>query len=361
MLTLARRLAARHDVAVFGLGDASGSRDGFVVEAVPPATTEHPLLPGSVQRTLEFVQPALSGKRGLETFGPDLILSQHQLALLAAYEHGSRGVPHFLFIRDYEFLPDSEGDPDFEPDPLADSSFRRRDEQSVRRTRFGCSKRLTERLLGYIVERSTAVIVNSGHMQEEFTEAWGSASHVVYPFIELDDYRVEEHGDSILHVSPTPEKGIGITLEVAELMPEEEFLIVGHNSWRERVRRRVDSLDNVERTGHRDDVRGFYRESKLLLMPSRWAEPFGRLPVEAGVSGIPTLCSGRGGLSEAVGSDSLVVESNAPEDYVSRIREVDDNYGAYSSLAKRNAESKAAERSLEKFSRVLASYGIGVR
>ena len=49
------------------------------------------------------------------------------------------------------------------------------------------------------------------------------------------------------------------------------------------------------------------RRSKVVLVPSQWAEPFGRIAVEAMASGIPTLASRTGGLAEIVGDSSLGV------------------------------------------------------
>ena len=43
--------------------------------------------------------------------------------------------------------------------------------------------------------------------------------------------------------------------------------------------------------------------TRVLLAPSVWAEPFGRVAAEALVNGIPPVVSDRGGLPEAVGGD----------------------------------------------------------
>ena len=51
-----------------------------------------------------------------------------------------------------------------------------------------------------------------------------------------------------------------------------------------------------------------FDRTRVLLMPSIWEEPFGRLPVEAGACGIPTLASARGGLPESVGDGGILID-----------------------------------------------------
>jgi glycosyltransferase involved in cell wall biosynthesis len=55
-------------------------------------------------------------------------------------------------------------------------------------------------------------------------------------------------------------------------------------------------------------MREAYEESKLVVVPSRVEESFGRVPAEAMVSGIPCIVSDRGGLPEVVGDTGEIVE-----------------------------------------------------
>jgi glycosyltransferase involved in cell wall biosynthesis len=47
----------------------------------------------------------------------------------------------------------------------------------------------------------------------------------------------------------------------------------------------------------------FFALSRLLLVPSVWAEPLGRVAIEAMINGIPPLVSDRGGLADSIGGD----------------------------------------------------------
>ena len=56
-----------------------------------------------------------------------------------------------------------------------------------------------------------------------------------------------------------------------------------------------------------DDPRHFYRQTRILLVPSLCKESFGRVVVEAGLNEIPVLCSNRGALPEVAGDPRLVL------------------------------------------------------
>lgn len=50
-----------------------------------------------------------------------------------------------------------------------------------------------------------------------------------------------------------------------------------------------------------------YAATRVLLVPSVWEEPFGRVASEAVLNGIPPIVSERGGLPEAAGDDAFVL------------------------------------------------------
>jgi glycosyltransferase involved in cell wall biosynthesis len=61
-------------------------------------------------------------------------------------------------------------------------------------------------------------------------------------------------------------------------------------------------------------MRDVYRHAKVVLVPSRWAEAWGRVVSEAQVSAIPALASGIGGLPESVGEGGILVDPHAALD-----------------------------------------------
>jgi glycosyltransferase involved in cell wall biosynthesis len=78
------------------------------------------------------------------------------------------------------------------------------------------------------------------------------------------------------------------------------------------IRRRLKPLPNVWLSPSAYDVRDIYQETKILLIPSRWDEGWGRAVSEAQCSGIPALYSLSGGLPEAAGDGGIGLDRNAP-------------------------------------------------
>jgi len=87
----------------------------------------------------------------------------------------------------------------------------------------------------------------------------------------------------------------------------------------------------------------------VLLVPSQWSEPFGRVAFEGLAAGVPTLAAGVGGLTEFVPAEQLVIPADRPE----RWRD------ALESLAHPGAWEAARERGMAAARRVLATDPIG--
>jgi glycosyltransferase involved in cell wall biosynthesis len=272
---------------------------------------------------LEFY---LRFRREVEQFRPSIIFAQHELALLGARQNA----PQVLFLRD-ESLLDSEPSEHFTGGPVA--------KRVVRAAQ--------RRLFAEVIYGSDLLIANSEHTAKKYARQWDVTPKVVYPFVDVSEFKVKSTGEKILHVTPTMNKGIDVTLDVADRLRGENFLIVGRDPPTS-VCERIQNSPNVEYRGYVDDMRDVYRETKVLLMPSRWEEPFGRVPLESGISGIPVLCSGSGGLKEAVGDDDLIVASNEPAAYVRAIESVLSDYETYAERVRRNAVAKSAPKQIKK-------------
>jgi glycosyltransferase involved in cell wall biosynthesis len=319
MQTLKDHLDQDHEVRKFSLIDenSSGSK-AFNL----PLPRQKKILGGYLE--------GLKRKEELDEFEPNLILAQHELAYLGAKYVQENDAEMIYFLRDYENLYDERFYGRYKIDAAANF----------------ITSYLTERLTEKILDSSKAVIANSNYLGERYEDYYGIETDTVYPFVDLEDYRVEETGDKILHVNPTEEKGIDITLEVAEKMPGEEFIVAGTTK-KERVKERMEKLDNVEHLGY-IDMKKAYRQTKIALVPSTWEEPYGRIPIEAGASGIPTVATNRGGLPESVGNPELLVEED-PEKFLEKINEVEENYKNFSDKATNNAAEKSQQKQLEKF------------
>jgi UDP-glucose:(glucosyl)LPS alpha-1,2-glucosyltransferase len=57
----------------------------------------------------------------------------------------------------------------------------------------------------------------------------------------------------------------------------------------------------------------------IVVMPSRWQEPFGLIALEAMACGATLICSARGGLPEVIGSAAVTINPDAPTDIAAAI------------------------------------------
>lgn len=70
----------------------------------------------------------------------------------------------------------------------------------------------------------------------------------------------------------------------------------------------------VAMLGHQpnDQVLAAMRRAAIVVVPSRWAEPFGLVALEAMAEGAALVCSGRGGLREVAGDAAVYADPDAP-------------------------------------------------
>lgn len=162
---------------------------------------------------------------------------------------------------------------------------------------------------------ATAHIANSQFTRARLRAAFGLDASVIYPVVDADRYRVPARGRRVVFVNPHPTKGVGIALGLAEACPDIPFLFVEawtlHGPEHDAMRARVAALPNVEYRERTSDMRRIYAEAAVMLVPSRWEEAFGRVVAEAQVSGIPSIATAIGGLSEAVGPGGVLIPPEA--------------------------------------------------
>jgi glycosyltransferase involved in cell wall biosynthesis len=87
-------------------------------------------------------------------------------------------------------------------------------------------------------------------------------------------------------------------------------------------------------------MRVVYASSRLVVVPSRVEETFGRVAAEAMVSGIPCVVSDRGGLPQVVGDTGKIVED---------VESIDAWIDAIGGALK-NHDSEAQKRRAKRFS-----------
>lgn len=230
---------------------------------------------------------------------PDVVVAQcHGAAELAA-EFEKLGVPVVLYLRNVEFH-ELRGD----PSALAGCKF----------------------------------IANSQFTRERYKAQFGIESVVIPPLIERAQYAVERHGRYVTFINPVEKKGLQKFLDIAKALPSIPFLAV--EGWlldadqTSDLKEKLAHLPNVhfcKNTPHMADI---YAQTRILLVPSKWEEAWGRVASEAHCSGIPVVGSNKGGLPEAIGPGGIVLDYEAPlEDWVKAVTDLWTRIDLYNSTS----------------------------
>lgn len=116
-------------------------------------------------------------------------------------------------------------------------------------------------------------------------------------------------------------KGIDLFIDMARQIPGQsvKFLIVGEcrdpdefeGAYTEdRLRAEIGGDARIHYLGYRGDVQNVYRSSDIIVMPSRWGEPFGLVNIEAGAARKPMVATRDGGIPEIIrhGENGFLVE-----------------------------------------------------
>lgn len=109
-------------------------------------------------------------------------------------------------------------------------------------------------------------------------------------------------------------KGVDLFIRMAHRIVGEgvKFLIVGEcrdpkrfkgSYTEERLRAEIGHDARIRYVGYRGDVENVYRSSDIVVMPSRWGEPFGLINIEAGAARKPMVSTRDGGIPEIIRHD----------------------------------------------------------
>jgi glycosyltransferase involved in cell wall biosynthesis len=155
-----------------------------------------------------------------------------------------------------------------------------------------------------------------------------------------------------------PEKGFDIFLEAAARLAAErvEFEVWGvdadpaEGTYAHEIRSRLCAVpDHVRHRIHiqpfRPDIGDFFRLCDIVVVPSRFAEPFGRMAIEAMACGRPVVAAAHGGLTEII-TDGVNGRLFAPGDAAALaavVRELIDSPGMRHRLGAQGARD-AVER-----------------
>ena len=120
----------------------------------------------------------------------------------------------------------------------------------------------------------------------------------------------------------SPEKGVNVFLAAAARLPDIPFKVAGDGPVLPEMKARA--TPNVEFLGRLgfDELRAFYRRSRVLVVPSLCFEQFGMVAADAMAVGVPVIASKIGGLPYVVdeGVTGSLFEPGNPADLVQHVR-----------------------------------------
>ena len=284
----------------------------------------------------------------IEEYPADLIITQNRLLYSTVEVATKRNIPVVVFVRAFSMFCPMQ----FRTREALHECDRRCKECIPWRMRL--KFKLIRRNLDQYEEglrKGTLLLANSNYMRQVIRRFYDIRAEVVYPTVDEKRYETHTSGrNRVLFVKPQYVKGLPIFIQVARRMPDTRFLIAGKIG--HQARTKLKGLDNVECMGWVKDMRTAYARTRVLLGPSIWPEPFGRIFVEAASNGIPSVASARGGIPEAVGKGGILIDDIFDVKlWVEALRQLEDPdvYTSYAGNAHKNAKLFSSEASLAQF------------
>jgi len=196
---------------------------------------------------------------------------------------------------------------------------------------------------------------NSRFTAERYREKFGLEAKIIYPMMNMEQYRTPTTRENVTFINPHPLKGLDVAIAVARQCPDIPFSFVGawwpNSKEASLMHEQVADVPNITFRDPVSDMRQVYGKCRILLAPSLCEEGFGRVACEAQCSGIPVVASNRGGLPEAVGAGGVLLDPEGPvEEWVAAIRKLWSDpayYAALSAAALKHAASPELGREVQ--------------
>lgn len=295
-----------------------------------------------------------------------------------------------LYNRQFDLMFDRELD-QFGPDLVLTFGGNPEDVRRRRRARRrGVKVVFGLRNFGYLepggLAEVDAILAASQFVAHRYREALGIESTALPLPLEMEDViAAERQPIFVTMINPSPEKGLmvfaRIAEEVARRRPKVALLAIESRGSAGRLAGAalaggfdLRRHENILTSSAVPLPRDIYAGTRVLLAPSVWEEPAGRVVAEALVNGIPPIVSDRGGLAEVANGGGFVVpippevtsqtktpvDAEVVEPWVDLILRLTDDDAFYQQASQRALEAgqiyrreELAPRYVEFFERVL--------
>lgn len=209
------------------------------------------------------------------------------------------------------------------------------------------------------------LIHNTAWVKEKYDHT-DLPSVIFHPPVEPSRYAIESSRQYITLVNLSDgtsdglsyDKGPRTFYELAKRFPDEQFLGV-KGAYGNQLVEHAKHLPNVTIWEHTNNILDVYRVSKVMLVPSKY-ESYGRVPVEAGCSGIPSIVTeGQPGLVEAMGYSAMYRYFNDHDGWENALSHVLEYYDDFSErvTARANENWKRTQLELPKLTALLDRMG----
>lgn len=171
-----------------------------------------------------------------------------------------------------------------------------------------------------LIRSADAIFTNSDFMRSAISKRFDINSafiHVLPQQVDFEPLLSTPPKNEIGFVHRGPDKNIALVLELARCAPDLSFLIYGHSKGMPSA-----IPKNVAMMGWASDRSEMFASAGLWLVPSLWAEPFGRVSIEAQAAERPVLVANRGGLSETVFDHRYLIDELSADAWLRRIRQL---------------------------------------
>jgi surfactin synthase thioesterase subunit/glycosyltransferase involved in cell wall biosynthesis len=152
------------------------------------------------------------------------------------------------------------------------------------------------------IRQADAVVGVSSYVAEYVKRYTGiDAVHVPISLMPREEWpelgRLEN--EFVTMVNPCAVKGISIFLELADAFPDVRFAAIPTWGTDGGDRSALDARPNIVMLDPVERIDELFARTRVLVVPSLWAEARSRIVVEAMLRGIPVMASNTGGLAEA--------------------------------------------------------------